>query len=160
MINNGKAIKFAAQGAGQLFFANEGFNAYCILNADGSVVRNTNPTYPTPAFTSSAGGTTTDTTTAGGVTAMFLYGAQSGNRGTPVFLRQPILRNETSRTNLGATGSLVRVIADGSIKAYPVRSSGSISDADLAVIPPSFEHHAIMSYIGEVPGMAGAINAL
>lgn len=160
MINNGKAIKFAAQGTNQLYYDSEGFNCYCILNADGTVVRNASPVYPTPAYKTTAGGTTTDTTTAGGVTAMFLFGSQAGNRGTPVFMRQPILRNETTRTNLGATGSLVRVIADGSIKAYPVRSSGSISDADLAVIPASFEHHAIMSYIGEIPGAASAILAI
>ena len=160
MINNGKAIRFASQGAGQLYYDNEGFSGYCILNADGSVVRNSNPTYPTPAYTSTAGGTTTDTTTAGGVSSMFLYGARSGNRGTPVFMRQPIIRNETTRSNLGASGSLVRVIADGSIKAYPVRSSGSISDADLAVIPPLWEHHAICSVIAEIPGAAAAINNL
>jgi len=160
MSSNGRSIRFASQGTGQLYYANEGFNSYCLLNGDGSTVRVISPTYPTPAFTTTAGGTTTDTTTAGAVASAILYGSVPGNRGTPVFTRTPILRTESSRTRLGATGSLIRVIADGSIKIYDNRSSNGASDADDLVMPASHELHAIVTFIGEVPGMAGAINAL
>ncbi len=160
MSNNGRAIRFGIQGSSQPYYNNAGFGGYCVQNGDGSVVRLLNPTYPTPIYSSTSGGTTTDTTTAGAIASAILYGTSSGNRGTPVFTRTPMARTESARTTLGATGSLIRVIADGSIKIYNNRASNSASDTDDLVMPATPEIHSISTYIGEVSGMAAAINAL
>jgi len=160
MLNNGRAIRFGIEGTGKRFYNHEGFDSYCVLNGDGSVVRAYSPTLPSPASTTTAGGTTSDVTTAGAIAGAFLFGSAAGSRGTPIFLRQPAIRLESTRTRLGAVGSFIRKIADGSIKVYSNRSTNSAADTDDLVIPASHELHSVVSYIGEFPGAASAILAL